>query len=173
MTLLAWRHARVTDKRDLEAFTCARPPGRVPGHPWKTYDAAPWETVVQKGIHVLNPSPSPSAAVLLGRDPEGLAAVCVIGLDYTFGPSLAVFEGVAVALRCRGRGGHFADEAIEEGLQWAIERADLAGLSETRVSGLVDPGNRASREMVKRHGFALIETRTDPDVEEWGAVIRL
>ena len=62
-------------------------------------------------------------------------------------------ECIAVALRCRGGGGAFAHEAMEQTIDWAVSTADSAGYDRVLLYAKTDPRNQAGAALVRRHGF--------------------
>jgi hypothetical protein len=167
--VLSWRECTPADRAALRAFQCTAKPKRVSGHPYRKHHAKRWELDVQSQIRTLTPTCDGRAAVLLGEDEEGLAAVSVVALQED--ASASVIEGIAVAERRRNQDGMCADEAIDAAINWAIGRADVAGLERLIVAALTHPLNSAARSLVQRHGFGLF-THT-PDADTWQLQIHL
>ena len=163
MSPLQWRECTPADRAALHAFRCVHPSSRVHGHRYRRHQPRPWEEDVQKKIHNVTPTCGYDAAVLLGEDANGLAAVAIAGIQES--PEFVVIEGVAVASRCRGSNGSQANEAVERAIDWAIGQADVAGLERVLITAKSDPRNVLAARLMRRHGFAVYQ-RTEL-AEEW------
>jgi hypothetical protein len=165
VTPLRWREAQITDKAALKAFTCTTHETKlhIPGRRKpKMEHPRPWELMLQKSIHTLNPRCGDQEALLLGEDDDGLAAVVNIlflSLDE------AKIMGVAVASRRRCEDGSCANEAVDEAINWAASRADARQLTNLLIYGSTDRRNRAARHLMERSGFA--QYNDDEDMIDW------
>ena len=157
------------DRTALQQFTCTVPlrPYRPnqPRHPKR------WELEVQSGIRALQPPVGPDQILLIGEDASGIAAVTLTA-EQDAGPAIVKLQAIAVATRCRGRGGGYADEALQVTLEAVEARASNSGLKEFLAVGWIDPRNHASKLMCQRAGFVHLGN-TSQAFEEWGITIGL
>lgn len=169
MSLLSWRAAGRLDRTALQQFTCTVPlrPYRPnqPRHPKR------WELEVQSGIRALQPPVGPDQILLIGEDTSGIAAVTLTA-EQDAGPAIVKLQAIAVATRCRGQGGGYADEALQVALEAVETRANNSGLKEFLAVGWIDPRNHASKLMCQRAGFVHLGN-TPQALEEWGITIEL
>jgi len=152
-------------------FECTRPGIRRRGAAgWEVAHQKPWELRVQSKLRAGRPPVEPPEYMIVGLDEHGLAAVLTYReLD---GPAQVELAIGAVALRCRGKGGGYADEMLEEGLDRIAERAYNEGIDVIHLSTLVHESNRAShslcRRLQMRHTGMFSET-----LQQWTAVLYL
>lgn len=165
--LLAWREARYADRADLQAFTCTVPAQKVIGQK-KPYHPKRWELEVQSGIRALQPPLPQDQSLLLGKDAEGIAAVCLLADQGD--SSVIKIQAIAVAVRHRGQGGSHGDEALQIALETAAQRGRRAGKDEVIMVGWVDPRNTPSEHLNERAGFTLRRI-TPAGLQEWVLVI--
>lgn len=167
---LSWRHAVAQDRQlHLQSFTCTVPArrgrlGRPLPHP------RPWEREVEAGIRTLKP-PIGDGALQLGSDAQGLAAVSLV--YFTPRGRTAKIAAIAVATRVRGRGGKYADEALELALRAAADYGFSKYNSVVTVVGQVDPRNAASQRMSARAGLVHLDDVADGRYQEWGRDLEL
>jgi RimJ/RimL family protein N-acetyltransferase len=90
--------------------------------------------------------------VLVGHDGDGVACVACVGASKDYSGAYLI-ELIAVATRMRGGGGIVANEAMNEALDWALNRMDAAGNPAPMVIGDLDPRNTAAAHLLRRHGF--------------------
>lgn len=151
----------------MQTFSCAVPPGRDRFRRPLPY-ARSWEREVEVGLRRLTP-PIGDGALNLGFDDVGLAAVSLIGFVGTEGDRFVVkLRGVAVDLRCRGRG--YGVEAVEVALLAAGDRGFGSGYV-VAVFGQVHQENRASKVVLASAGLGRLHDQLDDDLEEWGTTL--
>lgn len=152
----------------MQAFSCAAPPGRDRLGRSLPY-ARSWEREVEAGLRRLTP-PIGDGALKLGFDDLGLAAVSLIGFVGTEGDHfVAKLRGVAVDLRCRGRG--YGSEAVEVALLAAGDRGFGLGYVLVAVLGQVHKENHASKVVLASAGLGRLHDQLDDDLEEWGTTL--
>lgn len=164
--LLTWRTADRRDRPALQAFTCTVPTQRSPYRP--TWHPRRWELEVQSFIRSLRPPLSPDQSLLVGEDTEGVASVCLLAQQADL--QLIKIQVLAVAVRHRGKGGTYSDEAMDVALETAVERGRKTGLDAVTVIGLVHDRNRAAQRLNERAGFACQGT-TPEGLEIWALTL--
>ena len=95
----------------MPAFCCTGEPKRQPGS-FKKVHERPWELDVQSAVRSRRPPYQPPLFMIVGLDGEGIAAAAIY--EELDGPAVVQVQFMAVALRCRGRGGGTADEMFGE-----------------------------------------------------------
>jgi hypothetical protein len=169
MSLLSWRAVERRDRAALQQFTCTVP--LRPYRPNQPRHPKQWELEVQSGIRALQPPVGPDQILLVGEDATGIAAV-TLSAEQNGGPAIVKLQAIAVATRCRGRGGKYADEALQVTLDAIGARARNGGLTKFIAVGWIDPRNHPSKLMCQRAGFAHLGS-TPQGLEEWGMAIDL
>lgn len=167
--LLAWSVAGHADRAALQRFTCTVPAQRVAGQK-RPYHPKPWELQVQSGIRALRPPTAQDQLLLLGEDEEGIAAVRLLADQGD--ASVIKIQAIAAAVRCRGQGGAYGDEALSVALEAAAQRGRRIGRDEIVVVGWVDPRNNPGKLLNQRAGFTMRRI-TPVGLEEWVMVLRV
>jgi hypothetical protein len=169
MSLLSWRPAERRDRTNLQVFTCTVPP--FPYKPPRPRHPKQWELDVQQFIRGLRPPVSSDEMLLIGEDADGIAAVSLSWVP-SQDPSIVKLLAIAVATCCRGKGGEYADEALQTTLETIEERVSKYDLESFLAFGLIDRRNQASKKMCERAG--LTHVGDDPNgFEEWAVLIDL
>jgi hypothetical protein len=169
MSLLSWRPAEPRDRTSLQVFTCTVPP--LPYRPPRPRHPKQWELDVQQFIRGLRPPVGPDEMLLIGEDASGIAAVSLSWVPPQ-DPSVVKLLAIAVAARFRGKGGEYADEALQTTLDVIEERVSQYDLESFLAFGLIDRRNQASKRMCERAG--LVHVGDNPNgLEEWAILIDL
>jgi hypothetical protein len=109
--------------------------------------------------------------LLIGEDAAGIAAVSLSWVPPN-DPSVVKLLTIAIADRCRGKGGEYADEALQITLDTIAERVSENDLESFLAFGLIDRRNQASKRMCERAG--LVHIGDDPSgYEEWAILVDL
>lgn len=162
--MIEWESVRPSDADELREFVCTDEPARDE-HGELIHDAQLYaELEAQTGIREAIQLPLPRGEyVLVGRDPEGIAAVCwwyEVG-----GPARVKILVAGVALRLRGGGRHIGDEMLEQVVSRLLERADPAFHPCIAVQVLVSPYNGPSQALLSRAGFFYVQD--SGNYQEW------
>lgn len=152
---LGWRSATPHDRAQLQAFECTTREKRR----GRTVYPRKWERDAEALVRRVNPRCDARSAVLIGTDDRGIAAVVSVGLYEP--PHVYMVELVAVANRHRGRGGQVADEALDEAVQWILNRTHPADVPDLQIVADHHPRNDASRRLLHRYGFIRLTETTE------------
>ncbi|GAA1992531.1 hypothetical protein GCM10009718_32790 [Isoptericola halotolerans] len=109
---LAWRDAGRRDRRELQSFICADPPGYTYDPHRGRHHPQLYALRAQGLVRDLRPPVDDPDAILVGHDDDGLAAVVAFGFDPS--DEQFVIQAVARAQRCTRRG--YGRAAIEQAL---------------------------------------------------------
>jgi hypothetical protein len=169
VSVLDWRPAQGGDRALLQAFTCTEP-AHYDRQRRRRLHPRPWELVVQRGIHSVNPA-TEGQSLYLGLDDEGIGAACLFA---ALAPGEVRLMAVAVALRYRRQGGAVADEAITETLRAAASQPAHDGQSHVYMAGSIHDQNIPSQRMCQRRGFTY--EGAEPalaDHQRWSVLVSL
>ena len=147
----------------MPAFCCTGEPKRQPGS-FKKVHERPWELDVQSAVRSRRPPYQPPLFMIVGLDGEGIAAAAIY--EELDGPAVVQVQFMAVALRCRGRGGGTADEMFGEILRRLEERAMQRRVDQVLVTGSIYGLNVPSQRMAFRAGMRHVDTFST-GVQEW------
>lgn len=159
MPVLAWRNTSAGDRSVLQSFECTT----RSRHGIRTVYPRPWERSIEVAVRGVNPRQGGAAHLRVGLDAHGIAAVACAA--YAPAYNAYMVEMIAIASRCRGAGGIYADEAIEEATQIALGMQDAADVEVPFVMADVDPRNRAAGFLLRRNGYRL--DSQDHDRQVW------
>lgn len=160
------------DRAALMAFACTEPPRRERLRNMPKVYPRPWERDVEAYIRDFRPPGPADQTFLVGRDDEGIGAVCAFTRDDPSPDWMIKLQIVAVDNRYRGQGGAVADEAITLAMQTAFDAVASRGHPQVYVFGLIDTRNTASQRMCQRRGF--ISEGEAPDAEgyeQWSVAV--
>lgn len=150
--LLNWREAVRQDRQELAAFTCTRAPVRSTIYPSKWEYERPHEAKVQGWIrNDLKPPLVHPLHLLVGSDDVGIGAVSWLEEETVTGDFF--LKLMAIHCRLRDKGGGYADEMVEETLDFITTAAISAGRDLVRVTGRVSEHNHNSQDMCRRAGL--------------------
>lgn len=167
MTRLGWRECRPGDLPGLHQFECTTPPRRRKTKPWGEVHPRKWELSLQREIHSLTPRCNDRKTILLGEDSSGLVAVTVAELERD--ASETHIRCVAIASESQHLG--LGDEAIEQAIQWAMQKADAGGFDRLLLTACTHPKNDRGKALVRRNGFSLKDST--PTFDRWHQQIEL
>lgn len=161
---LSWRDAESKDNTALQSFTCT-PSGPKDARGRRLQGPRPWERRVEAAFRRMQP-PIGDGRLLLGEDAEGLAAIALMYfLGQEDGACLVKLAGIAVALRCQGRG--YGEEALEMALRAAADYGFGLNFTVVNVMSLVDHRNARSKAVGRRAGMRVDSLDVEDGLEEW------
>lgn len=166
------RDAGPSDRAELCVFECTEPGVKRQGESgWYVDHPRLWELKVQSKIrtlakHVRFPAPG---YVLLGHDPDGLAAVAYY--EEQDGPAEVEIHLAAIALRLRRKGGGCADEMVTGLLDRLTARAIEAGVAQVVITTKIDEHNGPSQGLCRRFGLWHTGILPNSTLQQWSGIL--